>query len=90
MYESRKVIETVCTLNGKLYCISHSLNGSTREIYVIDAKTLEREKTLVFIDEVAGLLNYEGSLYCGIGNKFCLISLEDGSILDTLCEQLYF
>ncbi len=84
MYEPGKVIDTVCALNGKLYCASRDLNGSTREIYVIDAKTLEREKTLEFSDEVAGLLDYKGDLYCGIGNKFCLIS--DGSISDTLCE----
>lgn len=84
MYEPRKDIEAVCTLNGKLYCVSRNLNGNTREIYIIDAKTLEREKTLVFSDEVEGLLNYEGSLYCGIGNKFCLISSEDGSVLDNL------
>lgn len=85
IYEPGKVIETVCALNGKLYCAVRDMNGSTREIYVIDAKTLEREKTQVFSDEVAGLLNYKGSLYCGIGDKFCLISSEDGSISDTLC-----
>lgn len=84
LYEPQTGIESVCALNGNLYCTVRKVNGGTREVYVIDTKTLSRLETLKFDGDVAGLLNDEGKLYGGIGNEFCLISPENGEILDRL------
>lgn len=72
-------------MNGKLYCAVRDMNGNTREIYVINAKTLNREKTFEFGEESAGLLVYDNKLYCGIGGEFCSISPDDGSLVSELC-----
>ncbi len=84
LYESKKVIESAWVLNENLYCSVRNINGGTREVYVIDTKTLNRTETFEFSGEVEGLLNYEDKLYSGIGNEFCLISSEDGEVLDKL------
>ena len=85
LYDAQKVFESVCVLNGKLYCTVQKVNISIREIYVIDPKTLEKVNILSHNGEIAGLLNYEDNLYCGIGDKFCLISPEESIILEELC-----
>ena len=87
LYDAKKIIETVCTLNGKLYCAVRDMNGMTREIYVIDDETLAREKTFEFGAEVEadGLLVYDNKLYGGIGGEFCSISPEDCSFVSKLC-----
>ena len=86
LYEDQKDIESVCALNGKLYCTVRRINMGTNEIYVIDPKTLEKTDTFEYSGEIEGLLNYDDKLYCGIGNKFCLISSEESAVLEELYE----
>ena len=86
LYEAQKSIESVCVLNGKLYCAVSVVNGRANEIYVIDPKTLEKTDTFEYSGGIEGLLNYEDKLYCGIGNKFCLISSEESAVLEELYE----
>ena len=86
LYEAQKSIESVCVLNGKLYCAVKRINMGANEIYVIDPKTLEKTDTFEYSGEIEGLLNYEDKLYCGIGNKFCQISSEESAVLEELYE----
>lgn len=84
LYEVQKTIEAVCVLNGNLYCAVYSINGGIREVYVIDTKTLDRIETLEFCEDISGMFSFEDNLYAGIGNEFCLISSENGTVLDSL------